>query len=146
MPRCSIQCETRYVGGSRCRPQSTFVSVEKPRRCRATNAYAASLAIATPGAWLVQPERPAAPRHLRQRPKDGLGPAEYLAGRFNELHPSLKRDRGDLRVSIPDHLRRRVFDAIARQALPVADPDAAERAIAIEDEDGALRNGGHSLD
>ena len=43
-----------------------------------------------------------------------------------------ERLRGDLGKAIPDLLRRSEIDPVARQPLPIVDPDAAEAAPAVE--------------
>jgi hypothetical protein len=62
---------------------------------------------------------------------------------FEELDRLLKLGNGNLRKTTGVRLIRHIFDAITRETLPVSDPNPAERAIAIEDEDRTLSVGGH---
>ncbi len=77
---------------------------------------------------------------------------ERVAGRLHQVKHSLRRavvslaleildgaleiGAGNVGKAIGGGLVRNVFDAVAGERLPVADPDPAEGTIAIEDEDG----------
>ena len=73
---------------------------------------------------------------MGERQETGLGAAGALAVGRNELHRALEFGFRNCRVLRQDLLIRSVFDALARQFLPIARPIAAEPAIAVIDELG----------
>ena len=71
---------------------------------------------------------------MGQGQETGLGAARAPAVRRNELHRALKFRFRNRRILRQDLLIRPVFDAVARQLLPIARPIAAEPAVAVIDE------------
>jgi hypothetical protein len=77
--------------------------------------------------------------------EDGFSPA-VMSVAIEELDGLLKlRDR-NVRKTARARLIWNVFDFVPRERSPVTDPDPAERAIAVEDENGSLEVDRHFLD
>jgi hypothetical protein len=73
---------------------------------------------------------------MGERKETGLCAAGALAVGRNKLHSALEFCFGNRRVLRQDLLIRSVFDAFARQFLPIARPIAAEPAIAVVEAPG----------
>lgn len=78
-------------------------------------------------------------RHFREAPDDGLRAPEDFAAREYELDRAPEFLDGNLREPRTDFLVGRIVQAIAGKAFPPPDPEPAERAVAVEDEERPLR-------
>jgi hypothetical protein len=74
--------------------------------------------------------------------EDGFRGAEMLPT-IEELHGLPEILQENFRKTFGGRLVRDVFDAFACQRLPVANPETAEGAVAVEDQDGASGGGRH---
>jgi hypothetical protein len=92
-----------------------------------------------PGEVLVSPEWCGMSSRDRSQPKDGVGRFTDTAVGFDQLHRSCeplarnsREARRDLRI-----LERLVVDGVSRVPSPPLDPEPAESAVAIEDDERA---------
>ena len=86
------------------------------------------------GQVAVESEPESFAARMGQRQETGLGAARAPAVGRDELHRALKFRFRNRRILRQDLLIRPVFDAVARQLLPIAGPIAAEPAVAVIEE------------
>ncbi len=79
---------------------------------------------------------PAVDALLAERFKYGARAAGHAAIRTHQLHRLRVGFAGNLREAVADVLGSEVLDAIAGELAPIVQPDPAEAAAAIVDQDG----------
>ena len=84
------------------------------------------------GHMMIRPQRPPALFNLRQCPENRMRGAQHFAIRQDQLHGALKTLARDFGKAVRNLLVWSVSHLLAREALPVSDPDAAEATLAIE--------------
>src|SRR5205085_1437426 len=96
-------------------------------------------------AWnvCIQPEHPALPGHQSKQAEDGVRSAADLAGRRKELYCRDKILFGKARKAAGNLLVRTVNNLFARALLPVVNPRAAKRTIAIKHQERPFESTGH---
>src|ERR1051326_4092807 len=126
----------RLARGDEVRPPDAFAP---PRQRRAMSRDPAVEPLRDgrdPGHAPVEPERPGPPRHDRERAEHRLGPLAHAAAGVHEHDGFPESLRGNVGEAGRRLGRGGVVHELPRGALPARDPAPAERAVAVEDEQG----------
>ena len=91
----------------------------------------------------VHAQQPGAARCEGERAKYRLGAFKDLAVGQHQLNRPREGLFGDLRKTRRGLARLHIVDSVCRQRFPPNDPTAAEPAIAVEDEERAVRRSRH---
>src|SRR5689334_2186352 len=84
---------------------------------------------------LVGPQHPCVAWHVRQRAQDSVRRTERFTIWQDQLNGALEIFAGDSGKALGDFLIRRVLNLPAGKLLPKPDPDAAEAAVTVEDQE-----------
>src|SRR5688572_7682528 len=86
----------------------------------------------------VAPLRPGAARRISHECECGFSPADAFSVRIHQPHGPLEFFSRNFRILRRNVLRSGIFDAVGREPLPVSDPDRAETAASVIDQDGLV--------